>query len=251
MSAFQLGTFMGTFRGAVVATAASMGLALSGCGKSAETESTGGPAQSGGLSAGEQAAAREMEALAKKKIPVAEFQAFADGYKVDGYTAPMPPSVSESGVRLHLKGPTRENGAGSKVTVAFHSCLDSACGTLSLAEHKGSIERARRNLPPVALSNPDLVFDLYEAKVGDVSAMGIYTLYMTAGAATPDGGVSRGSANDVTLRWTDDRHFIEVSARADDWNPKDQKELAERTPRAFLEGEAAKALKAALAGLKR
>lgn len=205
-------------------------MGLGACGGKAETPPANAPP-------GEAAAPA-------RQIGEAEYKAFGEAFKVEGFEPQAPASVSKMGARVQLAAKPRDNGVKVQLEVAYSACDSFICPKLDLASVKANQDNLKRNLPTMALENPDLVHEIFEMEVGGEKVVGIYTLHLTA-RKTPDGGTSKSSANSVDLTWHDGTQLVTVKARATDWGAENQAQLAERTPRAELEAAAKAALEAA------
>lgn len=231
MVGFRIG-----FSGAreVLAAGAVVGLLavspLTGCGGKGDGPPATGPA-------GEAAAPA-------KKIGEAEYKAFSEAFKVEGFEPQAPASISGMGTRAQLAAKPKDNGVKLQLEVAYSACDSFICPKLDLASVKANQDNLKRNLPTMALENPDLVHEIFEMEVGGEKIVAIYTLHLTA-KKTPDGGTSKSSANSIDLTWHDGAQLVTVKARATDWGAESQAQLAERTPRAELEAAAKAALLAA------
>lgn len=179
-----------------------------------------------------------------RKIGEAEYKAFGEAFKVDGFEAPAPASVSGMGARVQLVAKPRDNGVKLQLEVAYSACDSFICPKLDLAAAKANQDNLKKNLPPIALENPDLVHEVFELDAGGQKALAVYTLYWSA-KKTADGGTSKSHANSIDVTWHDDTQLVTVKARAIDFGAEDQAKLAERTPRAELEAAAKAALEAA------
>lgn len=205
-------------------------MGLGACGGKTETPAANAPAGEGAAPA--------------KNIGEAEYKAFGEAFKVEGFEPQAPASVSKMGARVQLAAKPRDNGVKVQLEVAYSACDSFICPKLDLASVKANQDNLKRNLPPIALENPDLVHEVFEMDVSGQKAIAIYTLYWSA-KKTADGGTSKSHANSVDLTWHDGAQLVTVKARATDWSAENQAQLAERTPRAELEAAAKAALEAA------
>jgi hypothetical protein len=189
-------------------------------------------------------AAPNAPAAPARKIGEAEYKAFNDAFKLDGFQPQMPPSVSGMGSRIALQAPEKPNGAKLGVEVTYSACDPIICPKLDLASVKANQDNMKRMLPPIALENPELVHEIFELDVAGDKVIGVYTLHLSA-KKTSDGGTSKSSANSIDLTWHDNTNLLMVKARATDWGAESQAQLAERTPRPELEALARSAFEAA------
>lgn len=207
-----------------------VGAATVGCGGKGETPAANEPAAEGA-------------AASAKKIGEAEYKAFGDALKVEGFEPQGPIAVSGMGARASLAAKPKDNGAKAQLEIAYSACDSFICPKLDLESVKANQDNLKRNLPPIVLQHPQLVHEIFELDIGGKKVIGVYTLYMTV--TTTADGTSKFSANSIDLTWHDNTQLVTIESNVTDWDAENQTQLAERTPRAELETIAKAAFEAA------
>lgn len=175
-------------------------------------------------------------------------QAFADSFKLEGYTMKGASAMTRDGVRFELVGPAKENGASISIHVMLGTCDPFVCRPQDLAAAEANKANLAMNLPPIAKKDPGLTQELVGFEAGGHKGVGVYTLYMVV-EKDAQGGTTKSSSNGLETTWHDGRQLVQLRVRSVDWGAESSTQLAERMSKDELVAATKAALEAAVTAL--